>query len=137
LKTFLGTLHHATIKDIAETIGLGTGAIDQAAVALAEQPIQANIKNSNAPPTKAEVPGLFSIHSPLNLPTLSLAMAFSSNPLVIAANMPLMLWNGIPIARRAWRVWSNEKRLNVDFLDTLAIIASVAQGNPLAGSIVT
>jgi heavy metal translocating P-type ATPase len=43
----------------------------------------------------------------------------------------------VPIARRAWRVWSRESRLNVDFLDTLAIAASVAQGNPLAGSIVT
>ena len=42
-----------------------------------------------------------------------------------------------PIARRAWRVWSRESRLNVDFLDTLAITASIAQGNPLAGCIVT
>jgi Cu2+-exporting ATPase len=83
------------------------------------------------------VPGLFSARSPLGLPTLSLAMAFSANPLVIAVNMPLMLWNAIPIAKRAWRVWSNERRLNVDFLDTLAIAASVMQANPLAGSLVT
>ena len=48
-----------------------------------------------------------------------------------------MLWNAIPIARRAWRVWSNERRLNVDFLDTLAISASVLLHNPLAGSLVT
>jgi len=48
-----------------------------------------------------------------------------------------MLWNAIPIARRAWRVWRNERRLNVDFLDTLAISASVMQANPLAGSLVT
>ena len=98
---------------------------------------QSNIKNSNVPPTKQEVPALFSAESPLALPTLSLAMAFSANPFVVALSMPLMLWNGLPIARRAYRVWSREKRLNVDFLDTLAIIASVAQGNPLAGSIVT
>ena len=26
-----------------------------------------------------------------------------------------MLWNGYPIARRAWRVWRNERRLNIDF----------------------
>ena len=98
---------------------------------------QSDIKNSNAPPTKSEVPGLLSAQSALLLPTVSLALAFSANPFVVAVNMPLMLWNGLPIARRAWRVWRRESRLNVDFLDTLAIIASVAQGNPLAGSIVT
>jgi heavy metal translocating P-type ATPase len=75
--------------------------------------------------------------SPLALPTLSLVMAFSANPVVVALNMPLMLWNAIPIARRAWKVWSNESRLNIDVLDTLAISASVLQGNPLAGCIVT
>ncbi len=90
-----------------------------------------------AGPTKGDVPGLFSSRSPLGLPTLSLAMAFSANPLVVAVNMPLMLWNAIPIARRAWRVWSNERRLNVDFLDVLAISASVMQADPLAGSLVT
>ncbi len=86
---------------------------------------------------QGRVPGLFSAQSPLNLPTLSLLMAFSANPLVVAVNMPLMVWNAIPIARRAWRVWSNENRLNVDFLDTLAISASVLLHNPLAGSLVT
>jgi len=74
---------------------------------------------------------------PLALPTLSLVMAFSANPVVFAANMPLMLWNAWPIAKRAWKVWDNERRLNIDVLDTLAISASVLQGNPLAGCIVT
>jgi Cu2+-exporting ATPase len=74
---------------------------------------------------------------PLALPTLALALAFSANPLVRAVNLPLMLWNAYPIARRAWRVWRNEGRLNVDFLDTLAVAASLAQGNPVAGAIVT
>ena len=95
------------------------------------------VPKSAAAPTKGEVPGLFSSESPLGLPTLSLLMAFSANPFVVAVNMPLMLWNAIPIAKRAWRVWSNERRLNVDFLDTLAITASVIQTNPLAGSLVT
>ncbi|WP_246801358.1 heavy metal translocating P-type ATPase [Bradyrhizobium genosp. L] len=75
--------------------------------------------------------------SPLALPTLSLFMAFSANPVITAINMPLMLWNAIPIAKRAWKVWANESRLNIDVLDTLAITASVLQGNPLAGCIVT
>jgi Cu2+-exporting ATPase len=105
--------------------------------ALATPATQSDIKNSNVAPRKEQVPGLLSAQSPLALPTLSLALAFSTNPFVLAVNMPLMLWNGLPIARRAYRVWSRERRLNVDFLDTLAIIASVMQGNPLAGSIVT
>src|SRR5215813_3609856 len=36
--------------------------------------------------------------SPLALPTLSLLMAFSTNPMVMAANMPLMFYNALPIA---------------------------------------
>src|SRR6516162_5110777 len=74
---------------------------------------------------------------PLALPTLSVALAFSANPIVRAINLPLMLWNAYPIALRAWRVWRREGRLNVDFLDTLAVAASLAQGNPMAGAIVT
>jgi len=73
----------------------------------------------------------------LALPTLSVALAFSANPIVRAINLPLMLWNAYPIALRAWRVWQRERRLNVDFLDTLAVAASLAQGNPMAGAIVT
>jgi len=74
---------------------------------------------------------------PLALPTASLLMAFSANPVIAAVNLPLMFWNALPIARRAWKVWDNERRLNIDVLDTLAITASVLQGNPLAGCIVT
>ncbi|TWB94608.1 Cu2+-exporting ATPase [Bradyrhizobium macuxiense] len=85
---------------------------------------------------RASVPEV-SKRSPLALPTLSLFMAFSANPVIAAINMPLMLWNAIPIAKRAWKVWANESRLNIDVLDTLAISASMLQGNPLAGCIVT
>jgi Cu2+-exporting ATPase len=74
--------------------------------------------------------------TPLVLPTISLAMAFSLNPLVQAINLPLMLWNAYPIALRAWRVIRYQRRLNVDFLDVLAIAASLMQGNPVAGGIV-
>ena len=78
-----------------------------------------------------------SARTSLVLPTVSLALAFVASPLVRAINMPLMLWNAYPIALRAWRVWRREGRLNVDFLDVLAITASLLQGNPLAGAIVT
>ena len=74
---------------------------------------------------------------PLALPSLSVALALSANPIVAAVNLPLMLWNAYPIALRAWRVWQRERRLNVDFLDTLAVAASLLQSNPMAGAIVT
>lgn len=88
-------------------------------------------------PTPQPQAAVVSKQSPLTLPTLSLMMAFSTNPVVMALNMPLMLWNAIPIAKRAYKVWANESRLNIDVLDTLAITASVLQGNPMAGCIVT
>ena len=47
-----------------------------------------------------------------------------------------MLYNGYPIALRAWRVWRREGRLNIDFLDALAITASLLLGNPMAGAII-
>ena len=34
-------------------------------------------------------------------------------------------------------MWRREGRLNIDFLDVLAISASLAQGNPMAGAIIT
>lgn len=74
---------------------------------------------------------------PLAMPTVSLALAFSANPLIIAINTPLILWNSVPIFRRAWNIWRQESRLNIDFLDALAISASLVQGLMLTGSIIT
>jgi Cu2+-exporting ATPase len=70
------------------------------------------------------------------LPTVSFALAFVPGPLAFAVNVPLMIWNSLPIGRRAWSVWSRERRLNVDFLDTVAIAASIAQSLMLTGSII-
>ncbi|MGP0060672.1 MAG: heavy metal translocating P-type ATPase [Beijerinckiaceae bacterium] len=73
---------------------------------------------------------------PLVWPTVSIALCFSLHPVALAVNIPLLLWNSLPIAKRAFRVIRREKRLNVDFLDVLAIGASVAHNNILAGAIV-
>jgi heavy metal translocating P-type ATPase len=83
--------------------------------------------------TSPELPGRW----PLVLPTLSLALSFFLHPATVALNVPLMLWNAFPIAKRAWRVWSRERRLNVDFLDVLAVSASIGQGHLLAGAVIT
>jgi len=87
------------------------------------------VARSHVPPAKPRWP--------LVLPSLSLAMSFSANPLLFALNVPLMLYNAYPIFSRAWRVWSNERRLNVDFLDTLAISVSMGQGNMMTGGVIT
>src|SRR5262249_22218725 len=93
-------------------------------------------------PTDRASGGLDERHSllrrvPHALPALSVALASRAHPVSRAINVPLMFGNADPIARRAWRVWQRERRLNVDFLDTLAVAASLAQGNPMAGAIVT
>src|SRR6202035_5399088 len=94
--------------------------------------------SSTSPSANADsTPPVVSKRFPLALPTVSLLMAFSANPVIAAVNLPLMLWNALSIAQRAWKVWDNERRLNIDVLDTLAISSSVLQGNPLAGCIVT
>lgn len=76
------------------------------------------------------------LRCPLGLPTLSFGLALIPHPLAFAVNVPLTLYNSIPIFKRAWHVLSTERRLNVDFLDTLAITASIAQGNLVASTIV-
>jgi heavy metal translocating P-type ATPase len=73
---------------------------------------------------------------PLIWPTVSVALALAGNPFLAWPNVPLMLWNAVPIFRRAWGVWSRERRLNIDFLDALAVLASLWQNNQVAGSII-
>jgi Cu2+-exporting ATPase len=103
---------------------------------LVEPHLGAAVRHTPAMPAPAKSQSLLS-RTPLVLPTISLGLAFSLNPVMQAINMPLMLWNAYPIALRAFRVIRREHRLNVDFLDTLAIAASLLQGNPMAGAIVT
>jgi Cu2+-exporting ATPase len=73
---------------------------------------------------------------PLTLPTASLVLSFFAGPAAITVNVPLMLWNSRPIGTRAWRIMTREKRLNVDFLDTLAISVSMLHGAFLTGAII-
>ena len=74
---------------------------------------------------------------PLALPTVSLILSFVAGPAALVVNVPLMLWNSRIIGRRAWRVLSQEKRLNVDFLDALAISVSMLNDAfPTAGIII-
>ena len=124
LRAMIGRLSLMSLDDLKKLVALQPN--------LPAKPKPAELSRV-APPS-----GLSSLRRiPLTLPTLSLMLAFSVNPVIRAINMPLMLWNAYPIALRAWRIWRREKRLNVDFLDTLAIAASLMQGNPMAGAIIT
>jgi len=116
LRTVLGRLRFMSAAELSLIVG--AAATNGAAPSALRQQV--------LPPRRA----------PLVLPTLSLALALSANPLVRAVNAPLILWNGYPIALRAWRVFRREGRLNIDFLDTLAVIASLALGNPMAAAVV-
>jgi Cu2+-exporting ATPase len=73
---------------------------------------------------------------PLTGSTISLAMAFVTAPVVAALNIPLMLWNARPIWKRTWRVMTRERRLNVDFLDSLAISVSIIHGSFITAGII-
>jgi Cu2+-exporting ATPase len=75
-------------------------------------------------------------NAPLIGPTISLALAFSVNPAAVAINTPLMIWNSRIILQRTWRVLSREHRLNVDFLDTLAISVSMGYGAYVAAGVI-
>jgi Cu2+-exporting ATPase len=122
LRALLGRLSVMSVAELQQLVGTASGSAVAVRPPAALQPAkQTSLWN----------------RTPLALPTVSLLMAFSANPVVWALNMPLMLWNAYPIALRAWGVWRRESRLNVDFLDTLAIAASLMHGNPMAGAIVT
>ncbi len=120
LDALLEMLESFSLGDIGQLLGFldPTGAASAVGTA-----------RSQVPPAKPRWP--------LALPSASLAIAFSSNPALVALNVPLMLYNAFPIFKRAWHVWSREQRLNVDFLDTLAILASVGQGNLVTGGVIT
>jgi Cu2+-exporting ATPase len=121
LRSLIGRLRLMSVSDLHALTAVGAGGTEAPSL------VTHRLGDLSPPST----------HTSLVLPTISLALAFVANPIVRAINMPLMLWNAYPIALRAWRVWRREGRLNVDFLDVLAVTASLLQGNPVAGAIVT
>ena len=121
---FLGNLAEFSLEDLEVFLGLP------------HRPLQpmVNDETDHSWPKKQQSATHIGV---LGLPTLSLGLALSSNPVVAAANVPLIVFNSIPIFRRAWTVWTQEQRLNVDFLDALAITACLGQDLLMTGSLIT
>lgn len=74
---------------------------------------------------------------PLALLTLSAALSLVGGAAGATLSAPLIGYNALPIIKRALVTLRDERRLNVDFLDSLAITVSVLQGNLFTGAFIT
>jgi heavy metal translocating P-type ATPase len=54
-----------------------------------------------------------------------------------AISVPLLVYTAIPTLRRAFKVVRNERRLNVDFLDSVAVIVSLGRGQFITAAFLT
>jgi heavy metal translocating P-type ATPase len=73
--------------------------------------------------------------SALTKPALSLLLAVFGGPFGLIVNVPLLIYNSLPTWHSALRVIKQERRLNVDFLDGLAILIALAQGNWITSAV--
>jgi heavy metal translocating P-type ATPase len=85
---------------------------------------------------QAPVPGGIKLN-PLALPTASLALSLFGGSIGTSLALPLLSYNAFPILKRAFKVVREEHRLNVDFLDSLAITISTLQGNLFTSAFMT
>jgi Cu2+-exporting ATPase len=128
IETMMAYLQCLTLREIRALIATDTaGGATATPAAPAKAPGEPAIVAKPPPPLGPSV---------LALPTVSFGLALLSGPAAFAINVPLMIWNSLPIGRRAWTIWRRERRLNVDFLDTVAIAASIGQSLMLTGSII-
>ncbi|HUK90384.1 MAG TPA: heavy metal translocating P-type ATPase [Blastocatellia bacterium] len=74
---------------------------------------------------------------PLTLPSVALGVSLIGGALGTALSLPLIAYNAAPVIKRAFEVIKNERRLNVDFLDGLAIGISMLQGSLFTASFMT
>jgi len=94
-----------------------------AAEGLAALPATAECALSVEPPDE---PG--PVWSRLALPTLAFGLSCLGGFVGGATALPLIAYTSLPILKRAITVLANEQRLNVDFLDGLAVLVSALQG---------
>jgi heavy metal translocating P-type ATPase len=68
--------------------------------------------------------------------SVSLVLSGFSVGAAAIVNVGLIVWNAVPIWKRAARVMTQERRLNVDFLDGLSTVIALAQGQVFTASFV-
>jgi heavy metal translocating P-type ATPase len=100
------------------------------------QQTSGGVKYSNGFENNQPLTGGRSALGALALPTTSLALTLAGGPLAALA-LPIIGYNAIPTFKRAYDVLSRERRLNVDFLDSLAIALSTLQGSFFTGAFIT
>ena len=66
---------------------------------------------------------------PLYIATAATILSLFGMPWISFVSYPLIGLISIPVFKRAWNVVTRERRLNVDFLDALSVIAAIATGD--------
>ena len=66
--------------------------------------------------------------------TASLLLTITPLPFIAAMSLPLLFLTALPIWHRAFTVLRNERRLNVDLLDSLAILVTFARAQWFTGA---
>ena len=72
----------------------------------------------------------------LLLPTLALGLSLAGGTAALLLSAPLLVWCALPVWRRALKILVEERRLNVDFLDGIAILVALAQAEPFTAAFV-
>ncbi|MBI4534263.1 MAG: heavy metal translocating P-type ATPase [Candidatus Melainabacteria bacterium] len=86
---------------------------------------------SNAQVAQPQLPAKADSSSrlPLYLATAGAILSLFTMPLISLWAYPLVALISIPVFQRAWNVVTRQRRLNVDFLDALSVIAAIATGD--------
>lgn len=74
---------------------------------------------------------------PMMVPSLTLILSLAVGPAAPLLTIPLLLYSAFPTFQRAQHVLRSEHRLNVDFLDTLAIGTCVIRNEPVTAAVIT
>lgn len=105
------------------------GALLRAASASAAAVIPESIALSPSPEAPSALSALSEGRRPLYLSSAGMLLALAAGGFAPVLSYPLIFVTSIPIFKRAWNVVVHQRRLNVDLLDCLAVIAAVATGD--------
>jgi heavy metal translocating P-type ATPase len=126
-------------EDFLSRLEAGLGLLTpQMIIAIAAAQQKSDGRDGAAAAVPAEGPGITAAAlRPMALPTLSLGLSLIGGPLGVAVALPLIAYNALPTLRRAYNVIRHEQRLNVDFLDGLAITIATLQGSLFTSAFMT